>query len=320
MSQRISSGKRNVGFFNNENRHRITWILFLLPALVIYLTFMAGPLFDSLRLSLFTGEGYNPTTFVGLQNYVDLFTNPLWRGKFFGAVWHTCIFFSIHMLVQNSLGLFFANLLSSEFKGRNFYRTIIFAPATLSVLVTGFLWTLILNPQWGAVNKILIAMDLKSLALPWLGKEELALPIISLVSSWQWVGMPTVIFLAGLMGISEELLEAARIDGASEWAIFWRIKFPLLRPVIGIVAILTFVDNFNAFDVIYAMAGARGEPSYSTDLLATLFYRTGIAGEHPVGIPNMGMGAAIATMTFMILMLGVLLWLYLSRRQTPDES
>jgi len=320
MSQMISSGKRSVGFFNNENRHKITWILFLLPALVIYLTFMAGPLFDSLRLSLFTGEGYNPTKFVGLQNYTDLFTNPLWRGKFFGAVLHTCIFFSIHMLVQNSLGLFFANLLSSEFKGRNLYRTIIFAPATLSVLVTGFLWTLILNPQWGAVNKILIALDLKSLALPWLGKEELALPIISLVSSWQWVGMPTVIFLAGLMGISEELLEAARIDGASEWAIFWRIKFPLLRPVIGIVAILTFVDNFNAFDVIYAMAGARGEPSYSTDLLATLFYRTGIAGEHPVGIPNMGMGAAIATMTFMILMVGVLLWLYLSRRQSPDES
>jgi raffinose/stachyose/melibiose transport system permease protein len=224
------------------------------------------------------------------------------------------------MVVQNSLGLLFANLLSSEFKGWNVYRTIIFAPATLSVLVTGFLWTLILNPQWGAVNKLLVAMDLKSLALPWLGKEELALPIISLVSSWQWVGMPTVIFLAGLMGISEELLEAARIDGASEWAIFWRIKFPLLRPVIGIVAILTFVDNFNAFDVIYAMAGARGEPAYSTDLLATLFYRTGIAGEHPVGIPNMGMGASIATMTFMILMVGVLLWLYLSRGQSPDES
>lgn len=320
MNRMISSGKRSVGLFNNVNRHKITWILFLLPALVIYLTFMAGPLFDSLRLSLFTGEGYNPTKFVGLQNYVDLFTNPLWRGKFFGAVLHTCIFFSIHMVVQNSLGLFFANLLSSEFKGRNLYRTIIFAPATLSVLVTGFLWTLILNPQWGAVNKILMAMDLKSLALPWLGKEDLALPIISLVSSWQWVGMPTVIFLAGLMGISEELLEAARIDGASEWAIFWRIKFPLLRPVIGIVAILTFVDNFNAFDVIYAMAGARGEPSYSTDLLATLFYRTGIAGEHPVGIPNMGMGAAIATMTFMILMMGVLLWLYLSRRQSTYES
>jgi raffinose/stachyose/melibiose transport system permease protein len=318
MSQMISSGKQNAGLLSNENRRKITWVLFLLPALLIYLTFMAVPLFDSLRLSLYTGEGYNPTKFVGFQNYIDLFTNPLWRGKFLGAVQHTTIFFAIHMLVQNSLGLLFANLLSSDFKGRNFFRTIIFTPATLSVLVTGFLWTLILNPNWGAVNKILVGMGLREWALPWLGRENLALPIISLTSVWQWVGMPTVMFLAGLMGISDELLEAARIDGASEWDIFWKIKFPLLKPIIGIVSILTFVDNFNAFDVIYAMAGAKGEPSYSTDLLATLFYRTGIAGEHPVGIPNMGMGAAIATITFLILMTGVLFWLFMSRRNSEE--
>ncbi len=318
MSQMTFSGKRNAGLLSNENRRKVTWTLFLLPALLIYLTFMAVPLFDSLRLSLYTGQGYTPTKFVGFQNYIDLFTNPLWREKFLGAVQHTFIFFAIHMLVQNSLGLLFANLLSSDFKGRNFFRTIIFTPATLSVLVVGFLWTLILNPHWGAINKTLIAMGLREWALPWLGRENLALPIISLTSVWQWVGMPTVMFLAGLMGISDELLEAARIDGASEWNIFWKIKFPLLKPIIGIVAILTFVDNFNAFDVIYAMAGAKGEPSYSTDLLATLFYRTGIAGEHPVGIPNMGMGAAIATVTFFILMSGVLLWLYLSRRNAEE--
>jgi raffinose/stachyose/melibiose transport system permease protein len=312
--------EKKISFFNAEWKRTATWVLFLLPALVIYIVFMAGPLFDSLRLSLYTGEGYNPTKFVGLTNYIDLFTNPLWRGKFFGAVLHTCIFFAIHMIVQNSLGLFFANLLSSEFRGRNIFRTIIFTPATLSVLVTGFLWTLILNPNWGAVNKTLVAIGLRQYALPWLGRESLALPVISLTSVWQWVGMPTVMFLAGLMGISDELLEAARIDGASEWNIFWKIKFPLLKPVIGIVAILTFVDNFNAFDVIYAMAGARGEPSYSTDLLATLFYRTGIAGEHPVGIPNMGMGAAIATMTFVILMAGVLIWLYFSHRQSGEQA
>lgn len=319
MSLTTSSGKKSAGFINNENRRKITWALFLLPALTIYLVFMAGPLFDSLRLSLYTGEGYTPTNFVWFQNYVDLFTNPFWRDKFFGAVRHTFIFFGIHLLVQNSLGLLFANLLASDFKGRDFFRTLIFTPATLSVLVVGFLWTLILNPNWGAVNKLLIAVDLKEWALPWLGREDLALSVISLTSVWQWVGMPTVMFLAGLTGISEELLEAARIDGATEWNIFWKIKFPLLKPIIGIVAILTFVDNFNAFDVIYAMAGAKGEPSYSTDLLATLFYRTGIAGEHPVGIPNMGMGATIATVTFFILMSGVLLWLYIARRQ-PTEG
>jgi raffinose/stachyose/melibiose transport system permease protein len=295
------------------------WFLFLLPALLVYIVFMAAPLFDSLRLSLYTGDGYTPTTFVGLQNYIDLFTNPLWRERFTGAVSHTFIFFGIHMLIQNSTGLFFAVLLSSKFKGRDLFRTIIFTPATLSVLVVGFLWTLILNPQWGAVNIILENIGLKAWALPWLGEENLALYVISLTSAWQWVGMPTVMFLAGLLGISEELIEAAQIDGANAWTTFWRIQFPLLMPVVGIVAILTFVDNFNAFDVIYAMAGARGDPGYSADLLATLFYRTGIAGEHPVGIPNMGMGAAIATMTFTILMTGVLTWLFLSRRQSADQ-
>jgi raffinose/stachyose/melibiose transport system permease protein len=304
--------------FSDYLRRNGTWILFLLPAILIYIVFMAAPLFDSLRLSLYQGEGYTPTTFVGLQNYIDLFTNPLWRARFTGAFLHTCLFFAIHMLVQNSLGLFFANLLSSDFIGRDFFRTLIFAPATLSVLVTGFLWTLILNPHWGAINLTLEAIGLKAWARPWLGDENLALIVISLTSAWQWVGMPTVLFLAGLLGIPDELLEAARVDGATSWTIFWKIKFPLLLPVVGVVTILTFVDNFNAFDVVYAMAGAKGEPGYATDLLATLFYRTGIAGEHPVGIPNMGMGATIATLTFITLMIGVLTWLYLSRNQ--DEA
>ncbi len=289
------------------------WYLFLLPALLTYLIFMAAPLLDSMRLSFFTGRGYTPTEFVGFKNYIDLFTVPLWRDRFLGALKNTVIFFSIHMFIQNSLGLFFAALLSNEFKGRNFYRTVIFAPATLSVLVTGFLWTLILHPYWGAINHTLKAVGLTSWAKPWLGDKHLALPVISLTSVWQWVGMPTVLFLAGLLGIPDELIEAARVDGASGWNVFWRIKFPLLKPVIGVVAILTFVDNFNAFDVIFAMEGAKGEPGYATDLLATFFYRTGIAGEQPAGIPNMGMGAAIATLIFLILMAGVLTWLYASR-------
>ncbi len=301
-----------------QRRERITWLLFILPALVVYVVFMAGPLFDSMRLSFYTGKGFTPTEFVGFRNYIDLFTNPFWRERFLGAVKHTTIFFIIHMTVQNSLGLFFATLLSANFKGRNFYRTVIFAPATLSVLVTGFLWTLILNPHWGAINLTLKAIGLASWAKPWLGDEKLALVTISLTSVWQWVGMPTVLFLAGLLGISEEIIEAARVDGASAWSVFWKIKFPLLKPVVGVVAILTFVDNFNAFDVIYAMAGVKGEPNYSTDLLATFFYRTGIAGEHPVGIPNMGMGATIATLTFVILMTGVLIWLYTSRERDAE--
>lgn len=300
-------------------QRRRTWVLFLVPAVVVYTVFMAFPLFNSMRLSLYQGRGLTPETYVGFANYTELFTNPLWRDRFLNALGNTVVFFAIHMLVQNTLGLLFASLLSNiHLRGRNIYRAIIFLPATLSVLVTGFLWTLILNPRWGMLNQLLEGVGLGALARPWLGDANLALPVISLVSSWQWVGLPTMMFLAGLLTISDELLEAARVDGANAWQVFWRIKLPLLRPVIGIVSVLTFVGNFNAFDVIFAMAGARGEPGYSTDLMATFFYRVAIAGEHPVAQPNMGLGAAIATIMFLILLAGVSLWLILGRER--DEK
>jgi raffinose/stachyose/melibiose transport system permease protein len=297
-----------------------SWSLFLLPALVIYTVFMALPLINSMRLSLYTGEGLSPDRFVGFSNYVELFTNPLWRDRFLNALQNTFIFFGIHMLVQNTLGLLFAVLLSSSLKGRNFYQSIIFAPATLSVLVTGFLWSLILNPQWGALANLLKSAGLREWVQPWLGNPSIALIIISLVSSWQWVGLPTMMFLAGLLTISDEIIEAARVDGGTGWQVFWKIKLPLLIPTMGIVAVLTFVGNFNAFDVVYAMSGVRGEPGYSTDIMGTFFFRTAIAGEHPVAQPNMGIGAAVATITFLILMAGVSLWIYFSRRRSYDQA
>jgi len=306
--------REQAGITRWDVQRRRTWILFLIPALLIYTVFMAFPLFNSMRLSFYQGQGLTPDRYVGFENYVTLFTNPLWHDRFFNAVGNTFVFFAIHMLVQNTLGLLFATLLSNtRLFGRNVYRAIIFTPATMSVLVTGFLWTLILNPRWGMLNQVLEWIGLGSLARPWLGDATLALPVISLVSSWQWVGLPTMMFLAGLLTISDELSEAARVDGASAWQTFWKIKLPLLRPTIGIVSVLTFIGNFNAFDVIFAMAGARGEPAYATDLLATFFYRTAIAGEHPVAQPNMGLGAAVATCTFLILLAGVTLWLRFGR-------
>ncbi len=308
---RAKSARRTSGY---RVQRQIIWMLFILPALVIYIVFMALPLFNSMRLSLYQGTGLTPERFVGFQNYVQLFTNPLWRDSWLNAMGNTWVFFAVHMLVQNTLGLLFATLLSSSIRGRNLYRMIIFAPVTLSTLVIGFLWRLILNPRWGALNQFLVMIGLDSWALSWLGEPGVALIVISLVSSWQWVGLPTMMFLAGLLGIPDEVVEAARVDGASGWQIFWRVKLPLLMPIIGLVSVLTFVNNFNAFDIIFAMAGSRGEPLYTTDILGTYFYRTAIAGEHPVAIPNMGMGASVATITFLILLVGVSLWLYLSRR------
>jgi len=301
-----------------DNKNRLTWVLFLLPALAIYILFMAVPLLGSIRLSLFTGEGIVPETFVGLENFSKLIYDPIWSEKLSNALKNTTILFLIHMGVQNTLGLLFAVLLTKKIRGFIFFRTIIFLPATLSVLVIGFLWKLILNPQWGAVPFLLDKIGLGDLIHPWLGDPKYALIVISLISCWQWVGLPTMMYLAALMGIPDDLIEASKVDGASASQTFWHIQLPLISPIVGIVSVLTFIGNFSAFDIIYAIASARGDPAGSTDIMGSLFYRTGIGGEVLSGHMDAGMGAAIAVVIFFVLLLGVAAWLFFSRKQQYD--
>ncbi|MEG1126002.1 MAG: sugar ABC transporter permease [Oscillospiraceae bacterium] len=287
------------------------WIWYALPALFFYIIFMAYPLLDSIRLS-FYGGATNNRTFVGFANYITMFTDPVYSQQYWNAMWNTVKFFIIHMLVQNVLGIVFAVLLTApKMRGRNVYQTIIFIPTTFAVLVTGYLWKLLLNPVWS--ENFLDTLGLKSLAQPWLGNEKTALLFVAFVSCWQWIGIPTMMFVAGLNNISDDIYEAAAIEGANGWDTFWRIKLPLIKPVIGMIAILTFVNNFNAFDIVFAMETANGAPGYATDLIGTLFYRVGIAGQHPVGIPNPGLGAAIATITFILLAIGSLITLKYTR-------
>lgn len=280
------------------------WIWYLLPALLMYSLFMAYPMLDSIRLSLYTGTT-GARAFAGLANYTRLFTDPVVSTRFWGAFRNTWVFFAFHMLVQNVLGMLFAATLTSRFmRGKKLYQTIIFIPCTIAVMVSGYLFRLLLNPQFAGPS--LRAMGLSALVRPYLGDPATALNTVSLVSVWQWVGIPTMMFVAGLQGVSEDLLEAADIEGCNAWQTFRYIKLPLVMPVVGMIAILTFVSNFNAFDAVYAMTGPNGPPNYSTDLIGSLFYRFGIAGEHPIGIPEPGIGAAISTAVFVMLLAGVL--------------
>ena len=280
------------------------WLLYLAPALIFYVVFMAWPLLDSIRLSLYTGNLHN-RSYVGLENFTRLFTDAELSTRYWRAFGHTWYFFLIHLLFQNILGLFFAALLTHPtLKGRTFYQTVIFLPTTFAVAITGFLWKMLLNPTW--IESFVNPLGLGFLAKPWLGQESTALTTVSLVSCWQWVGIPTMMFVAALRGIPEDLTEAGAIEGAKNWQNFFYIKLPLIFPVVGMVTILTFVSNFNAFDVVFAMEGANAPPNFSTDLIGTLFYRTGIAGMHPIGIPDPGMGATIATVTFLMLMICVI--------------
>lgn len=292
---------RGGGSLNPGGRY---WLWYIIPALLVYVLFMAYPMIDSVRLSLYEGTT-GSRTFVGFDNYVKLFTDEVISKRFWGAFKNTWVFFAYHMLLQNVLGMLFAVILTNRtMRGRPFYQTMIFIPCTIAVMVTGYLFKLLLNPVFG--GQALRQMGLGALAQPWLGNRDTALNVISLVSVWQWVGIPTMMFVAGLQGISEDLLEAADIEGCNSWQTFWYIKLPLIMPVVGMIAILTFVSNFNAFDIVYAMATPNGAPDYSTDLIGSLFYRYGVAGEHPVGIPQPGVGAAISTSVFVMLLAGVI--------------
>ena len=280
------------------------WILYILPAMLVYVVFMAYPMIDSIRLSFYSGTT-GTRDFVGFANYVRLFTDPVVSTRFWNAFGNNWIFFAYHMILQNSLGILFAAILTSRtMRGRQLYQTLIFIPCTIAVLVTGYLFKLILNPIWAGTT--LKKAGLGFLVRSWLGDPKTALSCVSLVSVWQWVGIPTMMFVAAFQGISDDLIEAASIEGASSWQQFIKIKIPLIVPVIGMIAIMTFVSNFNAFDVVFSMETPDGAPNYSTDIIGTLFYRYGVAGQHPVGIPEPGVGAAISTTVFLILLCGVL--------------
>jgi len=303
-------------------RRRFSWplLVFLGPAVLTYSVFMVFPLFDSLRLSLFGPGGSGLGVFVGLQNYVTLLTDPLWSPRFWGALGNNLVFFAIHMLVQNPIGLLLAVLLTTRvLRGRAVYRTLIFAPTILSVVIVGFIWKLILSPLWGVASGALDAVGLGGLYGPWLGLEGPALIVISLMSVWQYIGIPMLLFSAALLSIPDEIVEAARVDGAGPFRIFSRIQMPLIAPTIGIVAVLTFVGNFNAFDLVYAVQGGLAGPEFSTDLMGTFFYRTFFGFQLQAGNPTMG--ATVAGAMFVIILLGVCLYLFgLQRRLQTYEA
>jgi raffinose/stachyose/melibiose transport system permease protein len=283
-------------------------IVFLAPAVLVYSTVMIFPLFETLRLAFYT-EINGRKIFAGLQNFRTLFGDPRWADAFWNALGNNTWFFAVHMLVQNPIGIALAAVLSHpRLRFSAFYRSAIFIPTILSFVIVGFAWKLILSPIWGIAPSMLDAVGLKFLFAPWLGREEYALTTLALISVWQFVGIPMMLIYAALLSIPEEVLEAGEMDGLTGWAAFWKIKLPLILPSIGIISILTFVGNFNAFDLIYTAQGALAGPDFSTDILGTFLYRTFFGFQLQLG--DHYMGSAIATAMFVIILAGVCIYLW----------
>ena len=283
-------------------------LVFLAPALLIYTAIMIVPLVDTLRLALFHRVD-GVSSFVGLDNFKQLFFDSRWSEHFWSALRNNFYFFAFHLLLQNPIGIALAALLSlPKLRGQAFYRTVFFLPTMLSFVIVGFTWKLILSPLWGVAPTLLGLIGLKSWFHPWLGQEATALTTLALISVWQYVGVPMMLIYAALLSIPDETIEAAELDGVTGFSQFWKIKLPLIVPTIGICSILTFVGNFNAFDLIYTVNGALAGPNFSTDILGTLLFRTFFGNQLQLGDPNMG--ATIATMMFLIILVGVATYLF----------
>lgn len=296
-------------------RRPVRWhiAVFLAPAMLVYTSVMVLPLVETLRLAFFQSVEQQEV-FVGLSNFFSLLSDERMAWHFWNALKNNTYFFLIHMLVMVPLAILIAALLSvPHIRGSGVYRTAIFMPTMLSFVIVAFVWRLILSPLWGIAPNLLDAVGLKWLFAPYLGKEAYALTTLGLISVWKELGVPMVLMYAAMLAIPNEILEAAEIDGIVGVSQFFKIKLPLLWPSVGVVAILTFVSNFNSFDLIYTAQGVSAGPNYSTDILGTLLYRTFFGAQFQFGDPHMG--ATIATMMFLIILAVVCVYLFFVQRK-----
>ena len=287
---------------NQQSKKRRRWKIHLLPipALIIYGLFIVYPLLAALTYSFFDWEGIKQGAFIGLSNYKDLFTLEPFRGMFWNAFGHNILYFVIQMIVQNGIAFVLALVLYQKIRGMEFFKIAYFLPRLLSVIVVGFLWKLILNPNFGALNILLGKFGLESLQKAWLGDPDTALIAIILVNCWFGVGFAVLIFLAGLQAIPHELIEAARLDGARGLTLIRKIMLPLMVPSLMIMSVLTFIQSFEAFELVYAMQGSQGEPYRSTDTLAVYFYRLAFGGSSGDSTA-VGLGSALAVVLFIFI-------------------
>jgi raffinose/stachyose/melibiose transport system permease protein len=251
--------------------------------------------------------------FNGLNNYKELILNPIWSEQFWNAFRNSLVFVAINLFIQNPLALYIAAILSKKIKGGVLYRTIFFAPATLSLVAVAFIWEMILNPVWGISKATFGLLGIKYTLPPLLGLQSTALVTLALISAWQYIGVPISLYFASLISIPDDLMESAAIDGATESQIFWKIKFPLVIPMVGIISLMTFLANFSAFDIVYAVKGVFAGPNFATDTLMTFFFRTFFGYYNSPS--NRYMGATIAGTMMVVLLVGVIVYFIWKNKQ-----
>ena len=281
---------------------RTVWIaLFTAPAIVMMAGFMVWPAVSALGYSLYDWNAFTRAEFVGLRHFLRL-AEPPYRGEFLTALGHNTITFLAVLTLQNGLALLLAFGLYRRPRGFAFFRGTVFLPVILSLVITGYLWQLFLHPLFGPLTKLAMGTFNLDEFAP-LGDTRLALATAIVISIWRNVGFPTLVFLAGMNAISDEIYKAAALDGASDWQTFTRITLPNLGPSFTIVVILSFIGAFEWFELPFVIGGSTGNPGNSLDTLALMFYRLSF-GDSATPVTDIGLGAAVSVVLFVIVLIG----------------
>jgi raffinose/stachyose/melibiose transport system permease protein len=297
--KRSPSAKRR-----NDKLRFLPWI-FLAPALVIYSVVVVYPMLFSAYLSLFRWDGVAPQkVFVGFQNYVTLLTH---NDVFWIALKNNAIWLAAALLAPTSIGLALALALNSRFRGSHIFRSIFYFPAVLSLAVVGLIWTWIYHPDLGLANQFLDALGLKGLKRNWLSDPNIAIYPVILAATWNAVGLPMLLFLAGLQTIPQEMHEAAKVEGAGPIRRFLYVTFPLLRETTLIVLAITSINALKAYDIVYAMT--NGGPANRTQLLSTWMYFL------TYNYNEVGLGTAIAVVLFSLTLIFAIPYIRLMTRK-----
>lgn len=257
----------------NVKKNKILF-LFVLPGLALYSVFFLYPTISALFYSFTNWDGMTPEyDFVGVDNYVNIFTNDSIFLKAFG---NNLKFMLFVVIFQTLFSLVFAIFLVKNTKANVFLRALFFFPTILSSVSVAFIWSFVYDPTMGILNTVLNKASLGALSQNWLGDENLAIFSVAVVQVWFHTGQMLIIFITGLQNIPADLYEVAKIEGASRWQRFRFVTWPLLAPAATIVIAYTTIQSFKAFDLIFAMT--RGGPNYATEILATLIYSTAFKG------------------------------------------
>jgi raffinose/stachyose/melibiose transport system permease protein len=246
--------------------------VFVLPALVLFILVGFIPILQSIYYSMLDWNGVGKGKFVGLALYKDIFFTDTYDMQFLHAVWNTFYLAILSICLQLPIAFILALILARGVKGEKFYRVLFFVPVTISSAVIGLMFLSILNPNYGVLNVILERIGLGSMTQDWLTNDKTALSSILLPAVWQWVGYYMLLMYAAIKGISEDMFDAAKIDGASGIQTAFAVVIPLVTPIIKVCVVFAVIGSLKFFDLTFIMT--NGAPSPATDVPSTLMYST----------------------------------------------